>query len=66
MKLIIFFLTIGPTSFIDLPKKNIKSSKVQTKNYFKLNLIELFFFDFEFERFVFLRKKNMTSKLACR
>jgi len=43
MKLI-FFLTIGPTSFVDLPKKKkIKSSKVQTKNYFKLNLIELFF-----------------------
>jgi len=56
-------LTIGPTSFIDLPKKkNIKRSKVQTKNYFELNLIELFFFDFEFGRFVFLQKKKKYDK----
>jgi len=44
-------------------KKNIKSSKVQTKNDFELNLIELFF-DFEFGRFVFLRKKKYDKQIG--
>jgi len=62
-----FFLTIGPTLLIDLPKKkNIKRSKVQTKNYFELNLIELFFLILSLDDLSFCEKKNMTNKLACR
>ena len=54
----IFFLTIGPTSFINLPKKkNIKRSKVQTKNYFELNLIELFFLILSLDDLSFCKKK---------
>ena len=60
-----FFLTIGPTSFVDLQKKNIKRSKVQTKNYFELNLIELFFLILSLDDLSFAKKKNITSKLAC-
>jgi len=57
-----FFLTIGPTPFIDLPKKNIKRSKVQTKNYFELNLIELFFFDLSLDDLSFATKKYIYNK----
>jgi len=54
-----FFLTIGPTSFVDLQKKNIKRSKVQTKNYFELNLIELFFLILSLDDLSFAKKKNI-------
>jgi len=64
---LIFFLTIYPTSFVDLPKKNIKRSQVQTKKYVELNLIELFFLILCLDDLSFAKKKKIyiTSKLAC-
>jgi len=59
-----FFLTIGPTSFIDLPKKNIKISKVQTKNYFELNLIELFFLILSLDDLSFAKKKIYNKQIG--
>jgi len=52
---VVFFLIIGPTSFVNLPKKKIL--KVQTKNYFKLNLIELFFLILSLDDLSFCEKK---------
>ena len=43
---------------LSIYQKNIKRSKVQTKNYFELNLIKLFFFIWSLDDLSFAKKKN--------
>jgi len=45
---------------LSINKKKI--FKDPNQNCFELNLIELFFFDFEFGRFVFAKKKKIYNK----